>query len=123
MALHVPIRMAAAGATVVGAAWLFNAGLDSLGIEDAPVATTLIAGGVCGILAGLIMCVKLSDAVGFAGRTILLPIAIAIIVQHVVGQYLATAVVPWVPELLMCFVGTSCIAALGIMLRLLWIDG
>jgi len=122
-AWHVPIRMAAGLVAIVGIAWVFNAFLNSLEIRSAPLLLTFAVGALGGALAGLILCVKLTDATGFAGRTLLPLIAVAMAVLHVAAWYVNAAVVPWPPELLLWFIGPSVPATVLNMTHFLWVEG
>ncbi len=115
--------MAAGLVAIAGIAWVYNAFLDSLESQSAPMVLTFGAGAIGGALAGLILCVKLSDATGFAGRTLLPLIAVAIAVLLVVAWYVVAAIVPWSPELLMWFIGPSVPATILNMAYFLWVEG
>jgi len=123
VALYVPIRMAAGLAVTVGVAWVLEALLNAVGAQRGPIVLTFLSGAAGGVLAGLILCVKLSDGVGHAGRTLLPVVTVAIVIMHVIAWHVALAIIPWAPELLLWFIGPSVSAALLTMTRFLWVEG
>jgi len=123
LALYLPIRVAIGLAVILGIAWAYDALLTQTGAAFAPWVLTAGLGALAGVLAGVVLCVRLSDSVGHAGRTILPVIWLAIIALHAAAWYAIAAVIPWGPTVILGFVGTSGILASAAMLRFCWVGG
>lgn len=123
-ALQMPIRIAVAVAAILGPAWVLDALLDSLGIVIVHgFILPFGAGAIGGALAGWILCAKLGESTGHAGRTLLPLGAVAIAITQWVAWHAALLIVPWEPTMLVWFIGPSVAASLLVMMYCLWAEG
>ena len=123
LSLYLPIRMALALGAVLAMAWVYNKVLDGTGVTFTPILVTFGFGFVTGLLAGIVLCFRLSDSVGHAGRTLLPVVYVAAALMLVVAWNVIPMLLPWGPFVMLWFVGASGGGMVLPVLRCLWVNG
>ncbi len=122
LGVHLAVRSMLGCAVMFAAAWALNALCDSVGATGMSTILPFLSGGVGGAIAGVLLCGKLSETTGLAGRTILPAVLAVILAVQVGGWYIIEASIPWALELRMYFIAASAVACGLVMVKLVWVE-